>query len=92
MRNGGKARKEEETFKPVAEGDRSVALSCSDIGLQEAPPTAVTSAAEAEGERLCLPQQSSQHLSLLPIQQQPLAPDLSADDGSASSLSSLLGS
>ena len=96
MRNGGKAHEEEETFRPVAEGFRRVALGCSDVSLQEAPPTAVTSAAEgfkydprAEGEQLCLSQRSSQDLPLLPIQQQPLAPALSADDGSASSLSSL---
>ena len=96
MRNGGKAREEEKTFRPVAEGFRRVALSCSDVGLQEALPTIMASAAEgfkydprAEGDRLYLSQRSSQDLPLLPIQQQPLAPALSADDGSASSLSSL---
>ena len=96
MRNGGKAREEEETFRPMAEGFGHVAFGCSDIGLQETPPTAVTSAAEgfkydprAEGDRLCLSQWSSQDLPLLPIQQQPLAPALSADGGLASSLSSL---
>ena len=96
MRHGGKACEEEEIFRHVVEGVRLVALGSSDVGLQEDPPTAVMSAAEgfkydprAEGDRLCLSQRSSQNFSLLPIQQQPLAPALSAGDGSASSLSSL---
>ena len=46
MRNGGKAHEEEETFRSMAEGFRRVALGCSDVGLQEASPTTVTSAAE----------------------------------------------
>ena len=96
MRTRGEEREAEEISRPMAEGFRSVALGCSDVGQQEAPATAVTSAAEgfeydpqAEGDRLCLSQRSSQDLPLLPIQQQPLAPALSADDGSASSLFSL---
>ena len=47
MRNGGKVCEEEEVYRPVAEGFRPVILSCSDVSLKEAPPTAVTS--EAEG-------------------------------------------
>ena len=72
MRNGGKAREEEEVYRPTAEGFRRVTLSCSDVSLQEAPPTAVTSEAEgykcdsrAKGERLCQSQWSSLDLPLL---------------------------
>ena len=43
----------------------------------------------AKGERLCRSQRSSLDLPLLPIQQQPLSPVLSASDGTATSLSSL---
>ena len=96
MRNGGKAREEEEVYRPVAEGFRRVTLSRSDVSLQEAPPTAVTSEAEghkcgprAKGEQLCQSQWSSLDLPRLPIQQQPLSPALSASDGTATSLSSV---
>ena len=96
MMTGGETREEEETFRPVEEEVRRVTPSSSDVSQQEALPTTVTSEAEGyksgprgQGERLCLPQQSSQVLPLLPIQQQPLAPALSAHDGSRSSLSSL---
>ena len=53
MRNGGKAHEEEEVLRPVVEGFRHVTLSCSDVTLQEAPPTTVTSEAE---EHKCDPQ------------------------------------
>ena len=96
MRAGGEAHEEEETYRPMEEEVKRVTLSSSDVNLQEAPPTTVTSEAEGyksgpwgQGEQLCLPQQSSQVLPLLPIQQQPLAPALSAHNGSRSSLSSL---
>ena len=95
MRTGGEASEAEETFSSVEEV-RHVTLSSSDVNLQEAPPTTVTSEAEryksgprGQGEQLCISQQSSQVLPLLPIQQQPLLPALSANDGTATSLSSL---
>ena len=47
LRNGGKTHEGEEEFRPEAEGFRRVTLSGSDVSLQEAPPTTVTS--EAEG-------------------------------------------
>ena len=63
MRTGGEEREAEETFRPVEEEVRSVTLSSSDVSLQEAPPTTVTSEAEGyesglrgQGERLCIPQ------------------------------------
>ena len=87
---------EREVFRPVAEEFRCVTLSCSDVSLQEAPPTAVTSGAEgykydprAKEERLCQSQRSSLDLPLLPIQKQLLSPALSASDGTATLLSSL---
>ena len=59
MRNGGKTREGEEAFSPEAEGFKHVTLNGSDVSLQEAPPTTVTSEAEgykcdprAQGERL----------------------------------------
>ena len=86
-----------ETFRLVEEGDRRVTPGNDDVGLQEAPPTAVTSEAEgyisdsqAQGVRLCPSQQSSLNLlSLLSLQQHLTLPVLSAHDGSDTSLSSL---
>ena len=66
LRNGGKTREGEEEFRPEAEGFRRVTLSGSDISLQEAPPTTMTSEADrykcdprAQGERLWQSQCSS---------------------------------
>ena len=80
----------------LVEGVRCVTPGSSDVSLQEAPPTTVTSEAEGyisgpqgQRERLCPPQQSSPVLPLLPIQHQPPPPALSPSDGSATSLSSL---
>ena len=91
-----KAREEGEEFRPVAESFRHITKSFSDVSLQEALPTAMTSETEgskydprAKEERLCQSQRSSLNLSLLPAQQQPLSPALSASDGTATLLSSL---
>ena len=68
MRTGGEACEAEEISRPVEEVWR-VTPSSSDVSLPEAPPTTVTSEAEGyksgprgQGERLCIPQQSSQVL------------------------------
>ena len=89
-------KRDKEKAREGGEDFRLVAESFSPAGLQEAPPTAVTSETagykydpRAEEGRLCLTQQSSLDLSLLPTQQQPLPPALSDSDGTATSLSSL---
>ena len=79
-RDEEKASEEVQEFRPVAESFRHVAESFSDVNLQKAPPTAVTSETagykydpRAKEERLCQSQRSSLNLSLLPDQQQPLS-------------------
>ena len=92
----GEACETGEFSRLVEEGVRRVTPGSSDISLQDAQPTTVTSEAEGyisgpwgQGERLWPPQQSSAVLPLFSTQHQPPPPALSAIDGSAISLSSL---
>ena len=92
----GKACKAAELHRPVEERVRRVNPSSSNVSLQAAPPTAVTSEAEGyisgpqgQGDRLSTSAVISESPPPLSLQQQPPLPALSAHDGSATSLSSL---
>ena len=86
------------SFRPVDEReDRRVTPGRDDVDLQEAPPTAMMSAAagyksnlQAQEFRLCpFSKPTTNHLSLLSHQQHPALPAPSSHNGSATQLSSL---